>query len=60
MGALLRAQAPSQVDHDERSETQLHEGGRTRKCGQTDFSELEVLVEKQWEMAEYGHDHFIL
>jgi len=26
MGALLRVQVPSQVDHDERSETQLHEG----------------------------------
>ena len=26
MGALLRVQVPSQVDHDERSEAQLHEG----------------------------------
>ena len=28
MGALLRVQVPSQVDHDERSEAQLHEGDR--------------------------------
>jgi hypothetical protein len=28
MGAFLRVQVPSQVDHDERSEAQLHEGDR--------------------------------
>lgn len=28
MGALLRVQVPSQVDHDERSEAQLHKGDR--------------------------------
>ena len=28
MGALLRVQVPSQVDHNERSEAQLHEGDR--------------------------------
>jgi len=31
MGALLRVQVPSQVDHDERSEAQLHEGDRVWK-----------------------------
>ena len=28
MGAILRVQVPPQVDHDERSEAQLHEGDR--------------------------------
>ena len=28
MGAFLRVQVPSQVDHNERSEAQLHEGNR--------------------------------
>ena len=27
-GALLRVQVPSQVDHNERSQAQLHEGDR--------------------------------
>ena len=32
MGALLRVQVPSQVDNDERSEAQLHEGDRVWEC----------------------------
>ena len=28
LGALLRVQVPSQVDHDEQSEAQLHDGDR--------------------------------
>ena len=52
MGALLRVKVPPQVDHDERSEAQLHEGDRVwggsveRSCEPMNKNRIEGVAEQ--------------
>jgi hypothetical protein len=52
MSALLRVQVPPSVDHDERSEAQLHEGDRVwggrveRSCVPMDKNRIEGAAEQ--------------
>src|SRR6201995_5663725 len=52
MGALLWVQVPSRVDHNERSEAQLHEGDRVwegsveRSCGPMNKNRIEGAADQ--------------
>src|SRR6266496_5624052 len=52
MGALLWVQVPSRVDHNERSEAQLHEGDRVwggsveRSCGPMNKNRIEGVADQ--------------
>ena len=51
MGAHLRVQVPPQVDQDERSEVQLHEGANGRSYNRTTYLKHRFAMTQQW--ADY-------